>query len=193
MIGCKPLSKIEIDVILKELPTIRDKTLFILGLYTGFRAQECLSLKVSDIGSNRIEVKRCNMKGKGSSRSIVVHPVLSAYLNTLIASLKQKPGFDDSWYLFQSNRGLNIQYGRVQAWRELNKVVTKLGLQGMIGLHSTRKTFAERVYKAFNKDILKTQKALGHKNFNSTVSYLSFETEEIDNTIMQLELVGTNE
>lgn len=184
--GCRPLSKLEIDSILKNLPTIRDKTIFIMGIYTGFRIQECLSLKVKDVQTERIEVKRSNMKGKGSSRSVVIHAVLRQYLDALITSL-QGANFNGDTYLFQSARGLNRPIGRVQAWYQLHQVVLKLGLKGKIGLHSTRKTFADRVYNAFNKDILKTQKALGHKNMNSTVSYLSFRTEEIDEAVMNFE------
>ena len=38
-----------------------------------------------------------------------------------------------------------------------------------------RKTFANRIYDKLEGDLPKTQRALGHKNINSTVSYLSFE------------------
>lgn len=188
MVGCKPLSKLEIEAILNELPTLRDKTLFILGLYTGFRIKECLSLKVADVKNNRLEVKRCNMKGKYSSRSIIIHPILKIYLNELIASMGNFPEIPDSWYLFRSKKGLNKPLGRMQAWYILNKAVKKLGLEGKISLHSTRKTFADKVYKAFDKDLLKTSKALGHRNISSTISYLSFKTEELDKVVSEIDL-----
>ena len=47
-----------------------------------------------------------------------------------------------------------------------------------------RKTFADRVYEKLNHDLVKTQRALGHRNINSTVSYLSFREEEIDAAIL---------
>jgi hypothetical protein len=43
-----------------------------------------------------------------------------------------------------------------------------------------RKTFANRVYHQLNHDLVKTQRAMGHKNINSTVAYLSFAEDEID-------------
>ena len=49
-----------------------------------------------------------------------------------------------------------------------------------------RKTFANRVYEALDCDLVKTQMALGHKNVNSTVQYLSFKEEEIDRAIMTI-------
>jgi len=47
-----------------------------------------------------------------------------------------------------------------------------------------RKTFANRVYDALDHDLIKTARALGHKNINSTVQYLSFRQEEIDEAIL---------
>jgi hypothetical protein len=50
-----------------------------------------------------------------------------------------------------------------------------------------RKTFAHGVYKALGRDLVNTQRALGHKNVNSTVSYLGFETDaEIHKAILSL-------
>jgi integrase len=47
-----------------------------------------------------------------------------------------------------------------------------------------RKTFANRVYQKLNHDLVKTQRALGHRNINSTVSYLRFAEEDIDQAIL---------
>ena len=47
-----------------------------------------------------------------------------------------------------------------------------------------RQTFANRVYHRLDHDLVKTQRALGHKNINSTVSYLSFAEAEIEAAIL---------
>ena len=50
-----------------------------------------------------------------------------------------------------------------------------------------RKTFAHGVYEALSHDLVKTQRALSHKNINSTVSYLGFGTvAEVDEAILLL-------
>ncbi|MDQ3308839.1 MAG: hypothetical protein M3497_01790 [Gemmatimonadota bacterium] len=49
-----------------------------------------------------------------------------------------------------------------------------------------RKTFANKVHVLLGRDLVKTQRALGHKNVSSTVSYLSFLEEEIDEAILAL-------
>jgi integrase len=66
----------------------------------------------------------------------------------------------------------------------LHDAVTANELTGKLGTHVMRKTFANRVYQQLNHDLVKTQRALGHKHINSTVGYLSFAEEEIDAAIL---------
>jgi hypothetical protein len=47
-----------------------------------------------------------------------------------------------------------------------------------------RRTFANKVYSALKGDLVKTQSVLGHRNINSTVSYLSFRQEGISAAIL---------
>jgi integrase len=61
-----------------------------------------------------------------------------------------------------------------------------LGLAGTLGTRAMRKSFADRVYEKLGHDLVKTQRALGHRNINSTVSYLSFKNEEIDQAILSI-------
>ena len=58
------------------------------------------------------------------------------------------------------------------------------GLAVQLGTHAMRKTFANRMYERLNHDLAQTQRALGHANINSTVSYLSFRQDEIDAAIV---------
>jgi site-specific recombinase XerC len=57
-------------------------------------------------------------------------------------------------------------------------------LAGTLGPHMQRKTFANRVYHQLSHNLAKTRRAMGHKNINSTVAYLSFVEEEIDAAIL---------
>ena len=49
-----------------------------------------------------------------------------------------------------------------------------------------RKTFAARIYDHFGGDLVKTQRALGHRCIESTAAYVSFRQEEIDQAILSL-------
>jgi site-specific recombinase XerD len=67
----------------------------------------------------------------------------------------------------------------------LQRVYAACGLTGKLGTHSMRKTFARRIHAKLGRDLMKTQKALGHARVTSTVSYLSFAEEEIDEAILK--------
>ena len=87
-------------------------------------------------------------------------------------------------YVFRSSKGGDRPISPVQAWRILREAVTTNELTGKLGTHAMRKTFANRAYEKLNHDLVKTQRALGHANINSTVQYLSFREEEIDAAIL---------
>ena len=89
-------------------------------------------------------------------------------------------------FVFQSRKGSNRPISRVQAYRILQQAYYANDMTGTLGTHSMRKTFADRVYEKLNHDLFKTQKALGHRNINSTIQYLSFKQEEIDAAILSI-------
>jgi site-specific recombinase XerD len=88
--------------------------------------------------------------------------------------------------VFLSRKGDNRPVTRVHAWRVLHQAFTDTDLGGKLGTHSMRKTFANKVYDALGHDLIKTQRALGHRNINSTACYLSFREEDIDRAILAI-------
>lgn len=187
MIGCRALTDDEVKIIRTEFKSIRDEALFVLNIFTGFRIQESLSLLVRDVYQNdkivdRVTVGRSNMKGSGASRTVLLHPEAKRVIKALINENDLGP----TDYLFKSAKGFNRPITRVQAWRLLNQIVRDKKIEGKVALHSTRKYFASKMYDNLDKNLLKTSKALGHKNIQSTISYLSFRTEEIDEAILSI-------
>lgn len=180
MIGSRPLEENEIKRVMELLPNSKYRLFFTFGLYTGFRVSELLSLRVSDVMKHgqlvdRVVVARKNMKGNRKSRSVVLHQQVK---NALMTHLS---GRADDW-LFQSRQGGPIK--RKQAWALLNGVFIQARLQGKLGTHCMRKTFASNMYHKLNKDLIATQKALDHVSINSTISYLSFNEKLIDEAIL---------
>lgn len=181
MKGARPLDAEEVRKVSDKLSP-RDRTLFVLGIKTGFRISELLSLRVSDVlrsdGSitQAVSVSRKNMKGKGSGRTVALHHDARVALEAWCKSCPQ------DGYLFAGPTGKPIS--RVQAWRLLNDAYEAAGVQGKLGTHAMRKTFANRVYNKLGKDLPKTQNALGHKNMSSTVSYIAFTQSEVDDAIL---------
>jgi integrase len=176
----RPLTEQESQTILSNLTNSRDRCLYLLGLHTGFRISELLSLTLDDVLEyneikDRVTVARCNMKGKNSSRSVPLHPnarqALKEYLNGIVTS-----------NFISSNRVFNLS--RFQAHRIISKAKEKAQLKGKISTHSWRKTFGMNVYQRTNKNIVAVQRALGHRSLSSTTHYLSVDQEEIDRAIL---------
>jgi site-specific recombinase XerD len=161
-----------------------------LGIKSGFRISEILSLTLKDVFDNgriqdRIYVQRKNMKGKNEGRCVVVHPDAKMALSTWIAELIAN-GASENSFVFKSRNGRNKPISRIQAWKMLTKVYEASGLTGALGTHSLRKTFADRVYEKLGHDLLKTQRALAHRDIKSTISYLAFKQQDVDEAILSI-------
>lgn len=190
MRGCRPLTDDEVKLIAASFSGShagRDRCLFTLGWNSGFRVSELLSLTVGDVLQygevvDRVTVKRRAIKGKRESRTVVLNgraqTALRRWLNEMDKADPEMP-------LFPSRKG-DAAISRVQAHRVLKAAVEANELPGKIASHSMRKTFAEKVYEKLDGDLIRTQQALGHRAVTSTVSYLSFKQEEVDDAILAI-------
>jgi integrase len=201
MKGCRPLSDDEVKRVRRSFSgryAKRNEAMVVLGVACGFRISELLSLRVGDVRQHgqivdRVTVQRRYMKGgkagKAESRSVRLAPQARAALSLWLEALaKGTRELDPARYVFESrttgpNRG-SRPISRVQAWRILDAAFEANGLQGKLGTHCLRKTFANAVYEANHHDLPRTQKALGHRNINSTVAYLSFREEDVELAIL---------
>jgi integrase len=178
MHGSRPLTDLEIEVVLSNLKNLRDRTLMIVGLKTGFRISELLSLTVENVTqygkvANQITVARSNMKGKHSSRTVPLHPQAKKALEDYLLTLGS---YDLKTRLFP--------ICRQHASRILKGATTAAKLEGKVSTHSFRKSFCAKVHKALGENIFKTQIAMGHASPASTVHYLSFNQAEIEKAIV---------
>jgi len=168
---------------------LRNTALFILGLKTGFRISELLSIKVRDVFAygaviDQVTVQRSAMKRKIEGRAVALHHLeareaLRAWIDEL------SPASDDS-FLFVSRKGDNRALSRKQAWSILTMAFKDAKLTGKLGCHATRKPFAAKVHEKLGRDLLKTQRALGHRSPASTVAYLSFDETDITRAILSM-------
>lgn len=192
MKGCRPLTDAEVRGVLDSFTgenALRDRALLLLGVRSGFRISELLSLTLGDLIQGgrmveRVAVQRRNMKKRVEGRAVILHPEARAALELLVSELRDAGHTTPDAFVFRSRKGSNAPIGRIQAWRVLNAHFNGAGLIGKLGTHSMRKTFANKVYELLGHDLVRTQRALGHLNINSTVQYLSFREEDIDAAIL---------
>jgi len=194
MKGCRSFQDEEANQVMKSFGgqyAARDRAIFAVGRYTGERISAILQLKVGEVVqagrvADAVTYRRANRKGKVEGRTVKLHPEAKAALSEWISQLSKGTVLTADDYVFQSRKGQNKPISRVQYHRILKEAVQVNELSGKIATHSMRKTFADRVYEALGRDIFRTQKALGHKNINSTVQYLSFKEADIENAIMAM-------
>lgn len=191
MRGSRPLTDEEISKVLVSFRgsfATRNRAMLIFAIKTGFRISEVISLRVKDVlvGDKfveRVRVERRNMKGKTQGRTVLLHPHAKEAIAEWLTELK--PDSPEA-FLFQSRKGENSPITRHQAWRAFNAAFRRAGLTGQLGTHAARKTFSDRMYERLGHDLVNLQRALGHKNISTTLSYLSYREENIDRAILAL-------
>ncbi|MGH8067460.1 MAG: tyrosine-type recombinase/integrase [Candidatus Entotheonellia bacterium] len=192
MKGSRPLADREIMLVSQSFQgqhANRNRALFILGIKTGFRISELLSLRVSDVyrdGAilNSVAVQRRHMKGKAEGRTIKLHTDAKTALLVWVQELRCQRQARPDYPLFPSREGHHQPLSRIQAWVVLREAYQTCGLTGKLGTHCMRKSFAGRVYERLGRDLVKTQQAMGHRNIQSTASSLGFCQDETDAAIL---------
>ncbi|WP_430735155.1 tyrosine-type recombinase/integrase [Halodesulfovibrio aestuarii] len=164
---------------------VRDRCLFTLGVCSGFRIMEMLSLRVRDVVvkgrvRNAVEVRRKFMKGKKQSRIVDLSPQAQ---EVILAQVKSLTWASPETYLFKAQGNKNKPLSYERARMVLLDTLTQNGVVENIGTHSLRKTFSNELMEELigmqrngaNIDpVVELSKALGHCDIKSTMSYISF-------------------
>ena len=183
--ACRRLNPDEIGKVAEALRGTRkgprDAALFILGITTGFRISELLSLRVGDVMDDlgvrpTVTVKRRNMKRKQHGRTMDIVPLAASALKEWVKWAFTRWGVSYRDHLFCKSDGSPIS--RQEAWRILKRAYRRAGVRGAVATHSMRKTFVSmaREYARANVDdvepLMFAQRMAGHARIDSTVKYL---------------------
>lgn len=182
MKGTRPLMNDEIRQVVNCFDgtyAIRNRCLFMLGVSTGGRISELLSLILRDVYQNKSPVTdllfdKSIVKGKETSRSVPINSDGRAAILDIIMWHKEQYGsrLNMSRPLFPSRNGQGRQpMTRKSAHHVLKLVFNKAGLNGKLATHSLRKSYAQRLYEQTN-DIYTVREMLGHNDVKTTQSYL---------------------
>ena len=181
MKGTRPLDNAEIRKVSEAFSgtfAIRNRNLFMLGVSVGGRISELLALKVGDVWQNGKPVKdllfdRNIVKGGEVSRAVPVNVDGRQAIEALIAwHTEYYAAIDAARPLFPSRKGKGVKpMTRIAAHDVLKPAFEAAGLNGKLGTHSLRKSYAQRLYEQTN-DIYAVQEMLGHKSVVTTQRYL---------------------
>ena len=181
MKGTRPLDNTEIQQVSACFTgtfEARNRGLFMLGVSTGGRISELLSLTIGDVYQNQKPVTdmlfdRSIVKGGEISRAVPVNSDGRRAIEQLIAFHRERYRTTRANRpLFASrNKNGSVAMNRQTAHELLKKAFTAAGLNGKLATHSLRKSFAQRVYEE-SGDIYLVQELLGHRNVATTQNYL---------------------
>ena len=181
MKGTRPLDNNEIRIVsvcFEGIFEVRNRGLFMIGVSTGGRISELLSLQISDVYQNNAPVTdllfdKSIVKGGEVSRAVPVNIDGRQAIETLIGWHRDKYGtIAPSRPLFPSrNKNGTVAMNRQTAHEMLKKAFVEAGLNGKLATHSLRKSFAQRLYEE-SADIYLVQELLGHKSVATTQRYL---------------------
>jgi len=161
----------EIKAILKR-QSGRDCFMFTVGINTGLRISDILKLQVKDV-RDKTHVT-LNEQKTGKPKRFRINANLRGIIDEYIT------GMSDNEYLFPSRKG-DKPIGRVQAYKIMNAVAAKVGLDE-IGCHTMRKTFGYWFYKQ-TKDVAQLQEILNHSAPSVTLRYIGINQDVIDKAI----------
>ena len=181
MKGTRPLDNTEIRLVSACFDgtfEARNRGLFMLGVSTGGRISELLSLTIGDVYQNRAAVTdllfdKSIVKGGEVSRAVPVNVDGRQAIENLVSwHREQYKTLAPSRPLFPSrNRNGSVAMNRQTAHEMLKKAFQAAGLNGKLATHSLRKSFAQRVYEE-SGDIYLVQELLGHRNVSTTQKYI---------------------
>lgn len=199
----RPLTSEEVDKCLQYLEDMigsdkdakniwrRNLTFFAFSCLTGLRSGEVLNLKIKDIFKNGEVMQECYLKrsytkGKVSGRRLFINDQCREYLKKFHDHYSLDCE-DPERHLFVSARsGIKLDYRQIKyVYEEMFKT---LDIDGKLGTHSCRKTFAKSVYNSVGRNILELQQALGHVSINSTQHYIKFDSEVLNNALKNVKI-----
>ena len=181
MKGTRPLDNTEIRLVWACFDgtfAARNRGLFMLGVSTGGRISELLSLRIGDVYQNGTAVTdllfdKSVVKGGETSRAVPVNVDGRHAIEDLIRWHREKyKTIGPTRPLFPSrNKRGAVAMNRQTAHEMLKKAFQDAGLNGKLATHSLRKFFAQRVYEE-SGDIYLVQELLGHRNVSTTQKYI---------------------
>lgn len=166
------LSEKEIVRLFNTLQNQKHKAILFIAYSAGMRVSEVVGLKISNIDSQRMQIKIEGAKGKKDryvNLSTIVLEVLRSYIKQCVPRPKK--------YLFESEIA-GEPYSSRSAQKVFQRAKEKAGISKNVTFHSLRHSFATHLLEK-GVDIRYIQDILGHNNIKTTERYTHVKKEQI--------------
>ncbi|HEL7585453.1 tyrosine-type recombinase/integrase [Clostridioides difficile] len=150
--------------------------IFVLGINSGLRISDIVSLKVKQIYKKEYVYVKEQKTGK--TNKVIINDSAKEAIDKYCCNLNKED------YLFPSQKGKYLKEKTV--YKELKKAFKKCRLKGNFGTHTLRKTHAWHVNDVAGLEM--AQWALNHENQSDTLRYLGIQQKALDKVIGGLNL-----
>ncbi|MDR1516125.1 MAG: tyrosine-type recombinase/integrase [Synergistaceae bacterium] len=160
----------------------------IIGIQWGLRCSDILALRVGDVIAgegariqiiDRIMIQEIKT---GHIRHILITDEMKDVLYDHIKSLGTRVDLDAPLVLSRNkdaDSGKRKPLSRYRLWRVISQTARDIGIKGLIGTHSLRKTFAYQAWRDGQRvDVI--QKEFGHASVETTHRYACIPEEHRD-------------
>ncbi|MCU0420678.1 MAG: site-specific integrase [Cyclobacteriaceae bacterium] len=166
----KVISEEKILLALLNIRNMKHKALLFTAYSAGLRISEVVSLKVSDIDSDRMQIRVEGAKGK-KDRLVTLARATLQVLREYVREYRPR------YYLFEGQTD-SAHYHPRSAQAVFHQVFENLGLPKNISFHSLRHSFATHLLEQ-GTDIKYIQELLGHNDIRTTLRYTHVSRKEL--------------
>jgi integrase/recombinase XerD len=182
------LNKQEVARLIACAGNIKHQTALALAYSTGLRVSELLSLKVSDIDSQRMTLRVEQGKG-GKDRYAMISPILLERLRVWWRVARAQGKMLNGGWLFPGRDPIDPLTAK-QLNRAIHEAATLAKIDKRVSMHTLRHSFATHLLEQ-KVDIRVIQVMLGHKKLETTALYTQVATEVLKEVINPLETLPT--
>ncbi|MBX9571397.1 MAG: site-specific integrase [Candidatus Obscuribacterales bacterium] len=169
------LSPKEIKDIFRMLATPRDKAMFALGIYTGLRVSEIVTLRANQLFTESGNVRHVlKVKRKKKKNTVYSDIPVHEKLKKILADYYEHAEFDI--WLFPSEAAASGHLTRAAAHNILTKAFESLGLEDA-STHSMRRTCLTNMSRS-GVPLRTIQEISGHASLSDLQAYLDVDPDD---------------
>ena len=169
-------SREEVTALIEHAGSLKYKTAFSVAYGTGLRTNEIVHLKISDIDSNRQQLRVDDGKG-GRDRFAILSPSLIKLLRQWYRHAQQQQQILPGGWVFPGQNPVNPMSNR-QLNRAIHFARNEAGIKKSFAMHGLRHAFATHLLED-DVDIRVIQTLLGHAKLEHTARYTQVATSTL--------------
>lgn len=172
---------------------VRDRALFAVGCYTGFRIEELLSIRIRDVlnkdGSIVESISLWQSKQK-ENRSVKLTLQPKLLLIPWLEWLKENHFLSEDCFVFCKSNGAKLSYKGYL--KKIHAAYDAAGVYGNVATHAMRKSFVVNNLKLLNKYaqpgdasnvLIDLQQMTGHNTLDALEKYIPKEAKKLEKII----------